>query len=239
VVNKGVGMNLIKSKGWLVSVLVFLLVAIAAQGSLYPLGNGWTMIVNKNIQGTEPPYIYQPPQNDTVTIELEKNFFADSYDGQYYRPIQIEFMKTSADAASKIVINDEYITNATGHEWNGFDMHLMVDALNPQAGFNSGVLPSGDQLEKVSFSENYGFDGLPIQLSFADTDGSGVLSSAVDNDVFQPGYISGSIEIMINPNMAVGSRFGLKEIPVSHTPEPMTLALFGIGTLFLIRKKRK
>lgn len=227
------------SKRLSLSIIVLLLCGVSVQGAYCPLGqSGWAMIVSSRVQGVENPYVYGI-ENDAVTIEIDKTYSASSYDGQYFRPIQIEFLKLSADATSKIIINDEYIVNNTGLEWHGFNMYLMVDMLNPQAGFNSAVLPSGDQLENVFFSANYGYNGMPIQLNFEDTDGSGVLSAPPGDDVFMPGYVIGSIEININPNMAVGSRFGLKEIPTAHTPEPLTLGFLGIGSLFLINKKKK
>jgi hypothetical protein len=221
-------------------VLVFLfLFAVSAQANTCQLGDsGWTMVVNKNVQGVDIPYTYGV-QNNALTIEIDKTFSAESYDGQYYRPTQIEFVKTSDSATSKIIINDEYIVNNSGREWGGFDMYLMVNMVNPMAGFNPNVSPSGDQLENVFFSENYGYNGMPIQLSFADNNGHGVVSLPIDENIFMPGYVVGAIEISINPDMPVGSRFGLKEIPVNQTPEPMTLALLGMGGLFLVGKNKK
>lgn len=236
-------MCLIKRRELFLSVFFISLIGVvSAQGAYVPLlandgtDSGWAMVTSNKVQGAGVRYVYGV-DNDAVTIELDKTF--SFTDGEYFRPIQIEFMKTSANATSKIIINDEYIVNDTGREWTDFHMHLMVDMLNPVAGFNPTVLPDGDQLENVYYSDNYGYGGMPIQLNFENVYGGGVPSSPPGYDVFMPGYVIGQIEIIIDPSMAVGSRFGLKEIPTNNVPEPLTLALLGFGSLCLIHKKKK
>jgi hypothetical protein len=236
-------MCLVKRRELFLSVFFISLIGVvSAQGAYVPLlandgtDSGWAMVTSSSMQGVKSPVVYGV-DDDAVTIELDKTF--SFTDGEYFRPIQVEFMKTSADATSKIIINDEYIVNNTGREWTDFHMYLMVDMLNPVAGFNSAVLPDGDQLENVYYSDNYGYGGMPIQLSFEDTDGSGVPFDPPGDDVFMPGYVIGQIEIIVDPSMAVGSRFGLKEIPTNTVPEPLTLALLSLGSLCLIHKKKK
>jgi hypothetical protein len=121
-------------------------------------------------------------------------------------------------------------------------MYLMVDALDPQAGFDPNFIPDGDQLEDVSYALNYGYNELPIELHFRDADGSGVLSyppADLGESLFQPGINGGQIVIVTDPKMQVlHGHFGLREIPTA-TPEPATLVLLGLGTLSLLRRKRK
>jgi len=217
------------------AVCVALVAVSSVQASVTPLGDsGWSMIVSKGMQPVDTPYIFGTT-NGALSIELHKTFNVQRDSDGYFTPIVIEFMKTSANALSKISINDEYITNATGTTWDGFDMQLMVNTVNPQAGFNP-VAVDGDQLENVSYSLNAGYNGEPILLKFRNGQGDGV-TSALD-DAFKPGLVVGSILIDVNPNLAVGTRIGLKEIPIAM-PEPATMMMLGLGGLSLLRKKRK
>ena len=115
-------------------------------------------------------------------------------------------------------------------------MHLLVDAQNPEAGFNSAVFPSGDQLESVFYSQLFGYGGLPVQLNFLDNNGSGVPTGPPGSNVFSPGLASGQVMIVTDPTLAVGTRFGLKQVPT--IPEPATVALLGLGCLMFHRKKK-
>ena len=115
----------------------------------------------------------------------------------------------------------------------------MVDTLNPQAGFNPNFLPDGDQFESVYYVRNSGFNGMPIQLNFVDTDANGVPAFPPGDDIFLPGFTIGRIVIDVDPQMPVGTRFGLKEV---SAPEPATIALFGLSGLIAVsvsRNKKK
>lgn len=212
--------------------------------SNFPLGDsGWAMIAREDlIDGGQVawPYVYGIV-DDAVIIELDKLFNRPFAQDGFNHPIIIEFEKLSADATSKIIIRDEYVVNETGSEWIDYHMHLIVNSLDPQAGFDPSYIPDGDQLEDVSYALNLGYNGLPIQLHFADTNGAGVPSSPPaesGENVFQPGYYTeGQIVILTDPEMQVGEHFGLKEIPT--IPEPATLLLFGIGGLMTIKRKGK
>ena len=200
--------------------------------------SGWEIVISPSvidIGEISTPYVYGVT-DDAVYIQLDKTFTEPPVD-MLFDPLIIEFEKTSADASLNIVIEDEYIVNDTGTEWFDFHMHLIVDILSPEAGFNPSFLPDGGQLEDVYFSTNSGYEGLPIELHFVDSDGSGVPSSPAGDDVFQPGYKSGQIVIATNPELEVGERFGLKEVPT--VPEPATVCLLGIGGVLMAFRRKK
>ena len=220
-----------------------LVLSTAVQAVSYPLlDSGWAFVARSDlIEGGQVayPYVYGVT-GDAVVIQLDKLFNrAFSQDGFNY-PIIIEFEKLSVNATSKIIIRDERIINETGREWIDYHMHLMVDALNPQAGFDPSFIPDGDQLEDVSYALNCGYNDLPIQLHFTDANDSGVPSSPPaepGENWFQPGYYSdGRIVIVTDPQIQVGEHFGLKEIPT--IPEPATIVLLGFAGVIMLRRRR-
>jgi hypothetical protein len=227
-------MKLLKKLGLLMVVCVALVVTSSVQaGIATDLGHGWTMFVSNGMQPVDVAYV-QP--GNGLGIELDKTFNQGPDNSGYFSPIIIEFVKTSTDAASKIVITDEYIRNLTGVEWDAFDMQLMVNMFNPQAGFNP-VTVDGDQLEDVTYSKYVGFDGKPILLSFTNGQGDGVLSGTFE-DPFKPGLVVGVIEIDVNPNAPLYTRIGLKEVPVAM-PEPATVMMLGLGGLAMLKKRKQ
>lgn len=219
-----------------------LVLSTAVQAVSCPLlDSGWAFVVRSDlIEGGQVawPYVYGVI-DDTVVIQIDKVFNRPfSQDGFNY-PIIVEFEKISANATSKIIIRDEYIKNKTGREWIDYHMHLIVDTSNPQAGFDPGFIPGGDQLEDVSYALNYGYNDLPIQLHFRDTNAEGVPFSPPGENVFQPGgyYSDGWIVIVTDPQIQVGGGFGLKEIP-AILPEPATIVLLGLAVAIVLRRRR-
>lgn len=221
------------SKIAVISVAVFCMISVSVNGATIPLSNsGWSIVFTGDTVGggeVSVPYIYGVG-NGAVTIGIDKTF-----NGGYSEPISIHFEKTSANAVSNIIISDEYVVNNTGTEWFGFQMNL-ISSTAPMAGFNPSYMPDGHQLENVYFSNNTGYNGLPIELNFADVDGEGVLTS-IGDDIFLPGYESGYIMIVTNPLMQVGESFVLQE--VASVPEPLTALLLGMGGLAVLRKKKQ
>jgi len=165
-------------KLWMTVFCMLFIYAASAKGSYVTLADsGWAMAVNPGeVAGSiAMPYVYEVTA-DAVGIELDKAF---NYlpPEKPLAPFFVEFHKISSDATLNIVIEDKYITNNTGRKWFDFHMHLMVDSLTPQAGFDPGYVPDGGQFEQVYYDINFGYNGQPIQLNFIDTSGNGTPSS--------------------------------------------------------------
>jgi hypothetical protein len=102
-------------------------------------------------------------------------------------------------------------------------------AIQTEAGFSYGSDPSGDQFATVTLSGSSGYDGLPTRVDFSD----GVVpNNPPDMDDFRPGYASGYIAIVADPEMLIGQRILLKEYPT--IPEPATLGVLVSGGLILL-----
>jgi hypothetical protein len=238
-------MNMKKLKPCVV-ILAVLMLAASVSAVMIPLNSsageesGWGFVVRSELLlgGTvSSPFVFAV-DDDSVTIEIDKTFSVSPTKFGIFQPIIIEFQKLSDNAVSKIVINDEHVVNDTGVVWTDYHMFIMNgDILNPRAGFDPQYLPSTDQFEEVGYQRfGEGYNELPILLNFVDTDGEGVNTSPAGDDVFQPGYDSGQIVIETSPEMEVGQRFGLKQVPT--VPEPATVLLLTGGMGALIAFKR-
>lgn len=219
----------------MIAVLVFTLTMTAsfANAVSTPLADsGWSIVTEEQAGGAvNVPLIYGVTE-DSVIIEIDK-IFNQGFDGLNYEPVSFKIEKTSDQAVSNIIINDEYIVNSTGTEW--FDFHMtIVNGQTPFAGFNQNYIPDGDLLETVTFANNTGFNNLPVELHFQDADQQGVLSE-IGNDNFMPGFFGGMIMIVTNPLMQVGDSFTIQETP--SVPEPATVLLMSFGALAMLRKK--
>ena len=223
----------------LLTIAVTLLSTGSANAVIIPLlDSGWALLVaHPASQEISVPAI-DIVGGDTLVIEIRKTFSIPSENG-LFQPMIFEFQKIADDATANIVINGEYITNNTGSEWFGFHMSLLVDISEPEAGFDPDFLPDGDQFEDVYYAMGYGYNGLPVQLNFADTNGNGVPSSPAGEDIFWPGYTAGKIVIVTDPTLPRYARFGLRGIPSTTTPEPATMMLLGIGGLVVFKRRKK
>ena len=200
--------------------------------------SGWAMVVSPLVlEHSDVSVPWYGIEGDTLYLELHKTFGRPLDDSEMFLPIVLEFEKISENASSTIVLTDEYIVNDSDVEWYDFHMQLMVSISEPEAGFDPQYVFDGQQLENVFYSEFVGYDGLPVKLNFLNEEGGGVPPVPPGEDIFWPGYEQGELVIVTNPEMEVGDRFALKEMP--SVPEPATLALLGGGAFCVYTRKRK
>lgn len=192
--------------------------------------SGWDISYNSYLDGLVQPVI-DTVGDDNVVIELFKTYNGPIEDNAS-ESLVIEFTKVTPEAKQNIIITDEYIMNLTGHTWHDFHMAI-INPLYPKAGFDPQYVPSGDQLEDVSYSGTSGYEELPMQINFVDSDGLGVPSDGV----FWPGWEQGKIVIVTNPGMQVGESFLVKEW--ATTPEPAAVVLLGFSSISLLIKRRR
>src|SRR3990170_1652839 len=159
----------INLRNWtlLISVTVMVLPVIA-EGSLYmePLGlSGWSAAVNPR---WDVGFTVERVTEEAVIIEIQKRFVGKPNEFGLMPAIYIEFIKTSAEAVPRIIIDDEFITNDTTENWMDFHIELAVSLGHPEAGFDAEIRPSGDQFEEVLLYGHNGYLGLPTKLDFFD-----------------------------------------------------------------------
>ncbi len=193
--------------------------------------SGWDMVVQSYSEGYVLPVV-DAIGNDNVVIELYKEFPGLIEYGASV-PLVVEFVKIAPDAKKNIIITDEYIINHTDSEW--LDFHMTIINLGvPAAGFDPQHVPNGDQLEQVTYTSPLpGYEGLPTQINFVNTQDGGVLQ----DDVFWPGWQYGEIVIVTNPQIRVGDSFLVKEW--ATVPEPATVVLLGFSSIPFLRKRRR
>ena len=210
------------------SVITVLLISSVSKAALYPLeDSGWTAAVNEDWDiGVTVDAVLE----DAVVIQLQKRFVGEPDDLGLMQPMYVEFIKDLETALEKIIIADEFVTNDTSVDWIDFHIELAVSIFDPEAGFVEPTSPSGDQFQTVVVSGTNGHDGLPTKIDFYD----GVVpNDPPDQDDFRPGWHSGRITIIADPEMEVGQRILLKEYPT--IPEPATLLLLLAGHLLLLK----
>ena len=212
---------------WLAAVVVML--PATAQSAVIQLGDsGWLAAVN---QDWDIGVVVDDITDDAVIIQIIKRFVGEPDEFGLMPAMYVEFIKDSDQAVGQIKIRDEFITNDTTEDWIDYHMELAIS--QAQAGFSYDSDPSGDQFATVVLSGSNGYDGLPTRLDFLD---GLVPNNPPDLDDFRPGFASGSIIIVANPEIQVGQRILLKEYPT--IPEPATLAVLLVGSLALVRHRR-
>ena len=213
-----------------VIVAVVLIPFSTAQSAFIQLGDsGWSAAVN---QDWDIGVVVDETTNDAVIIQIVKRFVGEPDEFGLMPAMYIEFIKNSEQAVGQIIITDEFITNDTSRNWIDYHMELAVSIFDPEGGFSLASNPSGDQFATVVLSGSNGHNGLPTKLDFYD---GLVPNNPEDQDDFRPGYYSGSMIIVADPEMQVGQRILLKEYPT--IPEPATLGLLALGGLTLLRRR--
>ncbi len=188
--------------------------------------------------GSGAAVIEDPAEPDILIIEIFKVFKGTVGINGDMPSIVMTFTQIGdlSNTASKIVINDESVSNHMDVDWTGFDMILVSPGL---AKFNGEEMFGGpsslyaDQFSSVSLTgEISPLTGNPIgtHLSFRD----GIVPMGDD---FTPGSFSGAIVIDPVLRDAGPAVFKLKEIPT--IPEPASLSLLLGGASLLLRRRMK
>ena len=218
---------------WFVVIVAVVLIPLStAQSAVNQLGDsGWLAAVN---QDWDIGVVVDDITDDAVIIQIVKRFVGEPDEFGLMSAMYIEFIKNSEQAVGQIIITDEFITNDTSRDWIDYHIELAVSIYDPEAGFSTDSNPSGDQFSTVALSGSNGHNGLPTRFDFYD---GLVPNDPPDQDDFRPGYHFGSMIIVADPEMQVGQRILLKEWPT--IPEPATLGLLLVGSLALLRRRRK
>ena len=202
-----------------------------AESAVNQLGDsGWLAAVNED---WDIGVVVDDITDEAVIIQIIKRFLGEPDEFGLMPAMYIEFIKNSEQAVGQIIITDEFITNDTTEPWIDYHIELGVSIYDPETGFSLDSDPSGDQFATVVLSGSDGHNGLPTRIDFSD---GLVPNNPEDQDDFRPGYHSGYMIIVVDPEMQVEQRIVLKEYPT--IPEPATLALLLLGSLAMLTRRR-
>jgi hypothetical protein len=195
-------------------------------------GGGWQITPGGN--GANTVSVTQDDGDSGVLVlQLFKDYLQPVGQDGDMSSITLIFQQIGPDAqtASKIVINDELVSNHTGVAWT--DFHWILGPMG-YASFNQDeTYPAG----------GVGFSTSPfISHEWTQTSGDPTLSvfggTLANNSSFNPGY-AGALVIDVNLGADGGSAngiFTLTEIPT--IPEPMTMSLLAIGSVYLAMRRK-
>ncbi|HMQ16011.1 MAG TPA: hypothetical protein PKC49_08565 [Phycisphaerae bacterium] len=205
------------------------LAASAHAGSI-DIGGGWRAAWDASLDGYVQ-IISNGVVGDAVFIQKSAEFTQGPDQFGFFPAIPITFTQIEANAVHNIVIQDEIITNSTGHDWTDFHFDI-IDAgdawFDPVAPANSGGAPpigwTIDPFTQAAFSPDL------MRLDVWD----GVVPNGTQ---WYPGdgLSNGDLWISVVPHAeAPFTVFTLKETP---TPEPTTLLTLAMGGLLLRRRR--
>ena len=170
--------------------------------------------------------------NGRVFIEKSAEFTQGPSPSGVFPTIAITFTQTAPTNVTRIIIEDEIITNSTGSPWTDFHMDLIDsgDAIFDVAATagSGGPPPIGFSIAPFTIA---GFSNGNTRLDIM----GGVVPSGT---TWFPGSgaLDGELHIAVNPHaQAPFTTFSLKETP---TPEPASLALLAFGSAVALRRRR-
>jgi len=192
----------------------------SADASEIDLGGGWFVSL--------PAGVTIPMDNVTITpeyikLDIVKVISQEPNEFGEFTPLHMFFRKT-ASAPSKLIIDQELVTNNTGVAWSDFHMYI---GFGP-AGFNqaeSTPLSTDPFTQPATFLKPIGWNNLPTQIDFQG-------GTVPDGGIFRPGETQGQIVIDTAPMDTI---FMLKEVPT--TPEPASLLIVACGWLAARRRR--
>ncbi len=220
-------------------VLVLAMGVSTASAEIVFVSKGWQITMpdwagsTSGASVTEDPVI-APNPDEILLLEIFKVFKGDPDPFTMTEPLVLSFQQVEADAASKIVINDESVTNFTTLEWTGFEFSL------------------GDPDNVVEFNEAQTFPGGgndfyldPFTTAVFGTNGGGNESLMLSDggvvsvgDDFAPGSLSGALVIDVDTSGGQASFDLIEMAETGEIPEPMTLSIMAAGGVgLLIRRK--
>jgi hypothetical protein len=197
--------------------------ASTAQADTIILGtSGWQATWDSSLDGLVD-IIVDGVTADSVIIQKAAEFRQPPGPDGLFPPILVTFQQISPNAVSRIIMNDEILTNSTGAPWTDFHMELVDggDAtFDPAATYGSGF--SIAPFTNLTFSP----DNTALDIF-----GGG---SIPNGGVYFPGAAAGNlfIDVVTSPT-APFTTFTLKEYP---TPEPTTALLLVLGAALIRRR---
>jgi len=199
-----------------------------------PGGSGWRATWDSSLDGLVQIIASDCTQiaNGRVFIEKSAEFTQGPSPSGVFPTIAITFTQTAVTNVTRIIIEDEIITNSTGSPWTDFHMDL---------------IDSGDAVFDVAATAASGGPG-PIGFSIAPFTQAGFTNGNTRLDIFGGvvangtqwfpggGALDGELHIAVNPHaQAPFTVFSLKETP---TPEPASLMLLTLGAMATLRRRR-
>lgn len=170
-----------------------------------------------------------------AALEISKKFRygPDSQTG-VIPSIVMDFTQIADDAntATRLFIADESITNLTGEDWHDYYWILMRHGV---ATFNQTLTNVGDPngfsvapFTQFQWTVNNALDNEELKVS-----GGGTVPAG---SIFLPGDGPGNLVIDIVPAGPRPMSFTFKQYP---TPEPASMAFLLLGTVTMLRRRRR
>jgi hypothetical protein len=222
-----------------VGALVLVFAVVPAPAGVVDLGAGWQASWDDSLNGLVDIPSEVGGGGDTLFIQKWAKFNqGPDPDTGLIPPILIEFQQTDPAAATHIVIDDEIITNNTGVTWTDFHMRLVDPSggtvFDPVATAGShGTGPIGWTIDPFTLAVFTGTQRLDIW--------GGAVSHVSPGNIWYPGNgaYNGQLWINVTPQPDNSASFVLVERPTTTgIPEPVSLALLGIGGVALLGRRR-